>query len=463
MDFGLKDKVAIVTGGGSGIAKATVETFLGEGVKVVTADRDVSPLADLEVEAVQLDLLDPASPQKLVDRAVELHGGDRHRRQRGRRPDPEDRRLHRDHRGGLDLDSRPQPRRCMIRTCRAAIPALLERGGGAIVSIASDAGRQPDPVFAGMRREGRRPFGVEDALDRVLGPRNPLQRRSPGLTLTPGLEGPLSEMGKSGDVVYEDAIDKFVKEIRNIPIGRVSGQVQDIANVVAFRASDLASQRDRLGVLLRSAASSVAALAACPCGAPYRRRRRGGAVVGRLGRLLPALLRRPGGVRRGGGAAPRWPPCTDCRAPTSTSPSSISATRGSSSSSSTSPRRRRPSPFQLIRSAPPTSPSRSTTSRSPTPPGSRPGSSSRDRRSHRRGPGGGLPPCLLLRPGTEPDRPTSPRRRTKPSRGRPNWSGASPRRDRDVRRSFALDGTGWCRRPVREAAREHFRASPRRG
>jgi 3-oxoacyl-[acyl-carrier protein] reductase len=59
MDFGLNGKIAIVTGGGSGIAKGTVETFLREGVKVVTADRDVSPLAGLEVEAIELDLLDP--------------------------------------------------------------------------------------------------------------------------------------------------------------------------------------------------------------------------------------------------------------------------------------------------------------------------------------------------------------------------------------------------------------------
>jgi NAD(P)-dependent dehydrogenase (short-subunit alcohol dehydrogenase family) len=240
MDFGLKDKVAIVTGGGSGIAKATIETFLGEGVKVVTADRDVSPLAGHEVEAVELDLLDPASPQKLVDRAVELHGGIDivvnavgglvPKTQGFTEITDEDW----DWTLGLNL-------RCMIRTCRAAIPVLLERGGGAIVSIASDAGRQPDPVFAEYCAAKAGVLSVSKTLSIEYSGRGIRSNAvSPGPTLTPGLEGPVSEMGKEWGLSKEDAIDKFVKEIRNIPIGRI-GQVQDIANVVTFLASDLAS------------------------------------------------------------------------------------------------------------------------------------------------------------------------------------------------------------------------------
>ncbi len=42
MDFGLEGKIAVVTGGGSGIALAIVKTLLTEGAKVVTADRVLS-------------------------------------------------------------------------------------------------------------------------------------------------------------------------------------------------------------------------------------------------------------------------------------------------------------------------------------------------------------------------------------------------------------------------------------
>ncbi|MBX3283750.1 MAG: SDR family NAD(P)-dependent oxidoreductase [Acidimicrobiales bacterium] len=78
----LAGKVAVVTGGASGIGLALVRAFLEEGMRVVAADVEAAALeravADLpegaEVEAVVCDVSDGAQVDALRDRAVERFG-----------------------------------------------------------------------------------------------------------------------------------------------------------------------------------------------------------------------------------------------------------------------------------------------------------------------------------------------------------------------------------------------------
>lgn len=79
----LKDKTAIVTGGGAGIGKAGVEAFLREGAKVMVAEKNGAFLERLKsdfsdhgdrVGMVETDVTDIASVERAIAATVETFG-----------------------------------------------------------------------------------------------------------------------------------------------------------------------------------------------------------------------------------------------------------------------------------------------------------------------------------------------------------------------------------------------------
>lgn len=77
-----KPQVAIVTGAGTGVGKATALTLLKAGYQVVLAGRRIEPLQEVVAEsahpshalAVPTDVADPASVQKLFDTTISTYG-----------------------------------------------------------------------------------------------------------------------------------------------------------------------------------------------------------------------------------------------------------------------------------------------------------------------------------------------------------------------------------------------------
>jgi len=136
-------KVAVVTGGASGIDAATLRRLANEGAKVVCADIDEERGNELVANLgrdgaaasfAHCDVGELSQVEAAVDIAVESYGG-----------------LDIMHNnaawsgGGWVADIDPEDWDRSIRImltgvfygCRAAIPAMLERGGGAIVNTAS--------------------------------------------------------------------------------------------------------------------------------------------------------------------------------------------------------------------------------------------------------------------------------------------------------------------------------------
>ena len=157
---GLKDKVFIVTGGGSGIGAATVQRLLAEGARVTAAGTSAEKLARTREQAsaaadrlvtVQFDLRDEDSIASLVaqttDRFGRLDGVANVAAALG--PDL----MARDQ--GVDTMD-PGVWAEMMRVnvtgtglvIRESLPALIASGGGSIVNVSSLAAWQREPTMA---------------------------------------------------------------------------------------------------------------------------------------------------------------------------------------------------------------------------------------------------------------------------------------------------------------------------
>ena len=74
--FSLKDQVAVVTGGTSGIGLKTAERFIAAGAKVVISGRkDGTEIANnIGATFVQCDVGDPESVKSMMEKTVETYG-----------------------------------------------------------------------------------------------------------------------------------------------------------------------------------------------------------------------------------------------------------------------------------------------------------------------------------------------------------------------------------------------------
>ena len=224
----LSGRIAIVTGGASGIGEATARTFAAHGATVIIADvaaeRGMALANEIGNPAtfLALDVADPGAWAAVIDEVVRRFGGI-------------DVLVNNAGIGGMTeiTDESPEQHHRMLDInltgvwagIRAVVPAMKAAGGGSIVNISSIDGLVGVAHNATYVASKFAVTGLTRSLALELGEHGiRVNSVHPGITRTPIMPaGPLMPR-------LQQAIDRQ-------PIKRI-GQPQDIANAVLFFASD---------------------------------------------------------------------------------------------------------------------------------------------------------------------------------------------------------------------------------
>ena len=240
MEFGLKGKVDAVTGGSEGIGAAVVRRFVAEGSKVAFCARRQAPLDALAAEVraaggdvmcMTADASQKGEMEKFIDAAAKHFG----------RLD-----VVVNNAGGsgqvafekVDEETWDNDIAikvyAQIRTTRAAVPYMKKQGGGRIINLNMVGAKQPGAAMfpttvsraAGLALT--KGLSKEYAADNIL-----VNAVAVGKIKSAG-----QERGAKRNNITVD--EHYARNSKSIPMGRM-GESEEVANVIAFLASDAAS------------------------------------------------------------------------------------------------------------------------------------------------------------------------------------------------------------------------------
>ncbi len=240
MDLGLKDRVAVVTGGSRGLGFYSARSLAAEGARLAICARGAEGLEaaaatlrseGAEVLPVVCDIAAPDGAQTLLDAVHARYGGldilvnNVGGNRRGMFEETTDR----DWLDVIELNVLAG-----FRTTRGAIPVMRERGGGAIVFVSSVFGREKGGPGLSIYNT------TKSALISAAGIMA-LELAKDGIRVNCVAPGSIRFDGGSWDRRVKadpDGMRAFVRA--NLPLGRF-GRGEEVGDVVAFLASERAS------------------------------------------------------------------------------------------------------------------------------------------------------------------------------------------------------------------------------
>ncbi|AVH69497.1 SDR family NAD(P)-dependent oxidoreductase [Nostoc sp. 'Lobaria pulmonaria (5183) cyanobiont'] len=248
MDLGLKDKVAVITGGDSGIGKATAKLLAREGAKVTIIDKTSESLQlaaeelrkSGEIFTLQADLTQPkeveAAKKQIIERFGTVHILVHAAGITGATGD------------FLELSDEEWYKTievdlmAAVRTCRAFIGAMRQTGWGRVILISSEDALQPYPeempycackaAVLNLAKNLSKAYAKDGVLVNAV---------SPAYIATPMTDAMMEKRSKQLGVSFDQAIDSFLDEQRpHIELKR-RGKAEEVAAVIAFLCSEQSS------------------------------------------------------------------------------------------------------------------------------------------------------------------------------------------------------------------------------
>jgi NAD(P)-dependent dehydrogenase (short-subunit alcohol dehydrogenase family) len=241
MDYQLRGKSAFVSAGAHGIGEAIADLLTQDGAHVIVADHDEATLGDKAKKwkgTVAANLSTSAGVERAVAYVLETFNG---------APDILINNLGVGDAAPFTQISDEQWAQSFqtnlmgtVRTCRALVPKMAERGSGAVVNTGSDLAKQPEPGFMdyGACKAGL--LYITKALAKQYAPKVRINTVLPGpiwsrMWTRDG--GIVDQLVQHYGLGREASVKKFLED-RQMPMG--IGNPEDVAHAVVFLASPLA-------------------------------------------------------------------------------------------------------------------------------------------------------------------------------------------------------------------------------